>query len=135
MTNKEKQLKMLEALDLRVYDVVEIKMGDFIHTARIREEGRDIILKSYTTNKEFNINVLLEYDFEVVEYHQKTWGETKCGAINCSKCPLGFLVCAGTIEDTLSDKLDKMAHKFPKTEKGKKIYEICKEMLNEVRDE
>lgn len=141
MTAKEKQLKMLESLDLRVGDVVEIKMMLETEICKISvnpvsDTIRLSSVKYLCSNPPlYDISCLLNYDFKVVEYHQKTLGEYKCSEVKCRECPLQFLLCKGVKEDTLSVKLDKTAKAFLGNEKGKKIYEICKEMLNEVRDE
>lgn len=138
MTNKEKQLKMLEALDLRVGDMVEATLKNGKKKIyKIEENSGDKSIRLFDIRNIYTIGIewLLYYDFEVVEYHQKTWGEYKCRELKCSECPIRFLDCTGNVEDTLSDNVDKNVYRYPKTEKGKKIYEMCKEMLNEVRDE
>lgn len=142
MTIKEKQLKMLEALDLRVGDVVEIKMIFDTEQCKISVNPisgtiRLSSVKYLTSNPPlYDISCLLNYDFKVIKYHQKTWGESKCAEFQCFECPLQLLACKGVPEETLSVRLDKTAKTFfPKNEKGKKIYDLCKEMLDEVRDD
>lgn len=124
MTRKEKQKLVLDVLELKVNDVIEM-VGSIgtVERLTILEEDKGYILKG--EGYFFNIDTLINYDFKKVILKK---GELLCKKVNCVKCPLDSLRCCFTSTDTLYNVLEKSAKTYKLPEK---IYKLYKEILDE----
>lgn len=129
MTKKEKQKKVLEALDLRVNDVIMFLNNPLDEKTKFRicelEDRYCLSSKFYDTFLE----KILMYDYKILEYHQKTYGEYKCNEIHCAKCPLNVINCrmdrlpTQTLYECLNTTI---------TDYDSKIYKACCDELDKV---
>ena len=94
MTRKEKEKILLDGLELRVGDRIEF-LNDTNETFTIIENEEYYFLKNNSNRiSDLPLISLIVSEFTIISYHQKTYGEYKCGEIKyCSKCPLNYLNC------------------------------------------
>ena len=128
MRRKEKEKLVLDALGLKVGDIVSINYIDNLYTEyRVEEEKYSYSLsnKVYKDCK-INISVLLVNDYKVVT-QKKTKGELICESVRCVWCPLYSLNCdTDTVKNTLYTQLECLKEDMPC-----KAYEEYKKVLDE----
>lgn len=127
MTRKEKEKLLLDALGLKVGDVVCIKPTSKEY--EIEESDTYFELNS-KENLGMSISILLHFDFEKIVTKKKK-GELKCYKMMCSKCPLYSMNC-GKFDtgSSLYAGLESMKDCMPC-----KVYEEYKKVLDEEVEE
>lgn len=132
MNKKEKEKLVLDALELKVGDVVEITFNteqDKIEKAEIIEHEKEYRLK-YDDNITTGIYRLLQYNFTKLAPKKKK-GELECSSTFCRVCPLFSLNCGNIHSGTkLYTGLETLKNYMPC-----KAYEEYKKILDEEVEE
>ena len=132
MTRKEKELKMIEALDLKVGDRIKTKVDPTVLEIIEKEPDGFAFRESFIALQEpgeedfYLIQLLYEVDWERIEPPLKY---KKCSDFkNCIDCPLFEFKALGCqfVEDYKDMTLEELCNKFEKEIKNAK-QEICEE--------
>ena len=117
MTRKEKELKTIEALGLKVGDRIKVKNNSLVNGVYEIKEREDMVIIIRPSEHGFNINFLITNDWEKVETPLK---DKKYIELLCSDCPLYKFKMLNCI--------------FVKGYKNMTIEEICNELEKEAKN-
>lgn len=133
MTRKEKEKLVLDALGLKVGDIVNIKFSNI--------ENKEYEIKKYDYyfaldgEGTLSISSLLNFDFEKIVAKKKK-GEMKCEGMStdngCKNCPLKTLYRCGCSNktETVNDCLESIKEYI-----DPRVYEAYKDALNDEVEE
>lgn len=131
MTRKEKEKLLINALGLKVGDIINLNFyGDYINNLRVVEEEDRYKLYGECEYHKINISILIVHDYNTVK---KTKGELKCSSFeSCHKCPLYTLHCENGLKDHLYDILEATKDYY---KLDPRIYEAYKSVLDDKVEE